>query len=333
MTLQMRPVVNRKNAASRLRIATSVVLLGLGFGLAAFAQEPEADVKDNVAPDHAQRKQWIEDLDSGQFSKRQHATVELRRAGTRVFPLLVEASASESRERSGRAIQILEYYFKNGDADSKAAAEKSLKSVVENGPQRASQRASHILKPPVEPMNPAPGPQQGAIQLQVLGGLVRGAKQIKVSNVNGVKTITSKEPGKTVELKEDPNAGIKMKVTETKNGKKKVTNYEAKNAAELKKKHPDAHKLYQELNKAGRGVFQIQIGGIPGLPQALPPGFPQIRRLPGFGPAKGASVRQAIDGLQESIELLEKAKPGDTVARAEALKKIKAAKEKLEKIK
>ena len=125
--LQMRPVVNRKNAASRLGIATSVVLLGLGFGLAAFAQESDADEKDHVAPDHAQLKQWVEDLDSGQFSKRQHATVELRRAGTRVFPLLVEASASESRERSGRAIQILEYYFKNGDADSKAAAEKALK--------------------------------------------------------------------------------------------------------------------------------------------------------------------------------------------------------------
>ena len=97
-----------------------------------------------------------------------------------------------------------------------------------------------------------------------LRGLVprggRNAKRISIKVVNGLKEIEAEENGRKVKIKDHPENGIEMEVTETKDGKETTSKYKAKSADDLKKNHPDAHKLYEKYNqKNGRGAIQIRI--------------------------------------------------------------------------
>src|SRR2546426_468022 len=83
----------------------------------------------------------------------------------------------------------------------------------------------------------------GQIQIQVQAGGVAGPggfKRMHMKNVNGVKEIEVDDNGKKVKIVDDPNNGIKVEVTEkNKEGKEETKKYEAKNADELKKNHPE----------------------------------------------------------------------------------------------
>ena len=89
-----------------------------------------------------------------------------------------------------------------------------------------------------------------------------GANRIRVKNVNGVMTVEVEERDQKVEIVQDPQQGIRMEVTKQKDGQQVTEKYAAKDAAELKKKHPEAYKLYEKYAKVGGNIrFQVQ-GGV-----------------------------------------------------------------------
>lgn len=122
---------------------------------------------------------------------------------------------------------------------------------------------------------------------------------------NGVKEIEAEENGRKVKITDDPAEGIKMEVTEKKDGKEATQKYAAKDAAELKTKHPEAHKLYEEYSQGGANIqiqgFAIPAGAIP--PGAVPPGFPGVPGVPGV--ARAARIKllppDELKAVQEKV--------------------------------
>ncbi len=321
--LRIRPV---------LACAVAVLIGGsMVFAPVAVADEPAAAESAENESDGAgseRLKQWIEELDAAEFSKRQEAGIALRRAGKEAFDLLIEAAASESRERSARAIQVIEFHFRNGDEATKQAAKEALEKIAKSSPDRAARRAANILKPPATPQDEAAQLARGRImRFRALqgGAMVQRGRSVRVStDRNGVKTIDVKEANRTVKLVESPQQGITLTITETKNGKPQVKVYQAKDGAELKKKDAGAFKVYEETRKfGGLPRIQIQIGGFPGV--LPPPAIPQRKPRP-------TQLKAVADKLRSSIEKLEKSDLDDRKALERAIAELRSVQQQLEKL-
>lgn len=292
----------------------------------------------------------MEQLDANRFSERQAAQQRLAEIGKGALPALEKGTQHVSREVAVRSLDILKGLFQGGDDATKAAAKETLERLAKNNDGTLAKRAGDILSPPKPapqvPPGLVPGRIGGAqIQIQVVGGAGGNFKR-SVKDVNGVKEIEAEENGKKVKIVDDPAKGIKLEVTETKDGKETTQKYEAKDAAELKTKHPEAHKLYEEYSKQPAGI-QIRGFAVPGAipPGALPPGFPALPGAPGgvkiprikilrpddFEAAKG-SVDGALKDLGAALKTLKDAKAGSEELK-KAQEQLEAAKKQVEELK
>ncbi len=301
----------------------------------------KVDAANRAVASPAEIDKLMEQLDANRFSERQTAQQKLAELGKAAFPALEKGTQHVSREVAVRSLDILKNHFQGGDAANKSAAKESLERLAKSNDATLAKRASEILSPP----KPAPQVPQGIapgrigaaqIQIQVVGGAGGNVKKVTVKDVNGVKEIEAEENGKKVKISDDPAKGIKLEVTETKDGKETTQKFEAKDAAELKTKHPEAHKLYEEYSKQPAGI-RLQVGGFPG--GALPPGFP----APGARPRikilrpddlKGLqdSADSALKELESALKTLKDAKAGSEELK-KAQEQLEAAKKQVEELK
>lgn len=285
---------------------------------------------------------FIKQLTSPNFTERQAASQQLATLGQSAIPKLTATALGKNRESVTRSVDILRGHLKSADKKlqvaAKAALEK-LSNIEEGVGPRLAREALAPPKPRPVPGQAVPGfkmlPQ---IQLQVQGG----AQGIKMRNVNGIKDIEVTENGRKVKIHDDPNQGIKVEIIETKEGKPVTRAFKAKNADELKKKSPEAHKLYEKYAKGGAGNIQlgnIQIQGNVFPPNQFPkfnvPGFPQ--QIPGNMPRRVADIQlrqmeRMIQSIQKQLQAGgENAAPAkETLEHLKrALEEIKKAREKL----
>lgn len=120
---------------------------------------------------------------------------------------------------------------KNGKETTKKYKAKSADDLKKNHPDAHDTYEKYTKAPVRIPI------QVRGINLQLRGLVPRGvrnAKRISVKVVNGVKEIEAEENGRKVKIKDDPDSGIEMEVTETKDGKETTSKYKAKSAADLK---------------------------------------------------------------------------------------------------
>ena len=257
----------------------SALLMTVSMGL--HAQQGETDV------DEQPIATLIKQLASPNFAERQAASQKLATLGQQAIPKLTATALGNNREAVTRSVDILRGHLKSADEKLQAAAKVALEKLS-NIEQGVGPRLAREALAPPKP-RPQPVPRQVApgirivpqIQLQVQGG----AQGIKMRNVNGIKDIEVTENGRKVKIHDDPNQGIEVEIIETKEGKPVTRAFKAKNADELKKKSPEAHKLYEKYSKGGAGNIQlgnIQIQGnvfppnqipqfkIPGVPQQIP---------------------------------------------------------------
>lgn len=313
--------------------------------------EPAGEEKAET-PDYAE---LARQLDADKFQDRQAAGLKLAEAGKAAIPALAEAAQNGSREAATRAIEILKNHFQKGDEANKAAAKEALDAIAKGENPAAARRAEEALNPKPANQNLPPGlgnlriaPGRIQIQVQGIAGGAGGNKRVTVKNNNGVKDIEVDDNGKKVKIHDDPNDGIKIEVTEkNKEGKEETKKYEAKNVEELKKNHPEGHKIYDEYSKQPGG---IQIQGIQLQPGVLPPGFPQlpVPGVPGIPAAiRPIRVRPALERpatakieavqkqLEEALESLKKLEQDG--AKPDSIKKladlIEAAKKQLDEAK
>lgn len=270
----------------------------------------------------------IRELDANRFSRRQAASEKLKKLGVAATEGLTKAALGDGREAATRALEILIDQYSHSDEQVKKAAEAALKKIETSEKPAVARRASEALHPKPPPPAPRAMPAfPGQIQIQVQGIAI--GQGIQVRNVNGVKTIEAKEKDRTVKIVDDPNNGISVTITETKNNKKTTRQFKAKDAAELKKKHPEAFKAYEKYKGQG-GIIQ----GFMIRPGAA---LPAIR----LQPARVAQPReQKITGqlrdvarqLDQTRDLLKKAsgKPGEAARIAEALEQLEKARKTLQ---
>jgi len=249
----------------------------------------------------------IEQLKSGRFNERETASRKLAEFGRAAIAPLTEAAMGNQREVTMRAINILKRYLESNDQETRQAARAALETIATGTQASAARQAQQILNPPAPPEAEAPPAGRirvlgGPIQIRVQAG-VAGNQRIRIKQVNGVKEIEAVENGLKVTIKEGPGIGIKLEVTEKKDGKETTKKYEAKDADELSKKHPEAHKLYKKYTKQPK--FNIQL---PNLQQAVPliPGQNQLPPIPGFRLPPGLIPQQAKQSLGKAHKELDK---------------------------
>jgi len=318
----------------------STFLIAIAVSLLAQQLEAETDGKP-IAP-------LITELASPNFAERQAASKQLTDLGLEAIPQLTVAALGNNREAVARSVNILKIHLKSADENLKTAANLALKKISAVDQGVGPRLAREALAPPKPRPQPVPGQAAPGIrivpqiQLQIQAGAQGGAQAIKMRNVNGIKDIEVTEKDRKVKIHVDPNQGIKVEIMETKEGKPVTRAFKAKNADELKKKSPEAHKLYEKYAKGGAGNIQlgnIQIQGNVFPPNQIPkfnvPGFPQ--QIPGNMPRRVADIQlgqmeRMIQSIQKQLQAGgENAAPAkETLEHLKrALEEIKKAREKL----
>lgn len=256
----------------------------------------------------------IELLKSGRFNEREAASRKLAQFGRAAIAPLAEAAMGNQREVTMRAINILKKYLGSSDEQTRDAAKQALEQIAAGPQVTAARQAEQVLNPPPPPEPEVPPAGRiralGPVQIRVqVGGA--GNQRIRIKQVNGTKEIEAEENGRKVTIKEDVKNGIKMEVTEKKDGKETTKKYEAKDVDDLAKKHPAAHQLYKKYTKPPNLKIQL-----PNLQQAIPliPGQNQLPPIPNLQLPRGPippqatrSLQQAHQELNKSIQQLEEA--------------------------
>jgi hypothetical protein len=301
------------------------IVLGLSCWTARGADEPaktetaEKAAEASKAPSAEQIAKLVEQLDADRYADRQAASEKLATIGKPAIAALFKAAVGESAEVTVRAIGLLGKFLESSDQETKNAAKSALETIAKSDRQGAARRAQELIKPPAMG-TPAPGGNGialGRIQFQVQAiGVGVGGSRKSMKVVNGVKEIEAEEDGKTVKITDDPQQGIKIEVTSKENGKDVTKKYEAKDAKELEKKHPEGYKLYKEHAAdqnvgGGGGVLQLQFnaGGIqiaPAVPAPMAPLQPGNREAPRRGIKAVESATATMETLSRLIETLTK---------------------------
>jgi hypothetical protein len=282
-----------------LRNLCWVVAAALVVARPAWADEPAADAKPAIAD-------LVRQLDAESFTERQAASAELAARGREAIPALIEAARGESAEAATRSVDVLRKHWEGSDDALKTAAKEALEKLA-TGDGATARRATEILKPkPMTPVNPrgvplAPGiravPGGGAFRIAVAAGGIGGGKRITMKEADGVKEIDVVEGDRTTRIEETPGKSIKIKVTDKKDGKAETKEYEAKTVEELKEKHPEGHKIYEQYGKGG-GEIRVE-----GLRFGIAPGAPGV---PGFAPAPIALPRERPIIIRDPKELTDR---------------------------
>jgi len=323
---------------------------------AANAPPAAAEADEPAAPPTAAAAEiagWTKQLDSDKFVERDQASRKLTAAGKAALPALAEAVKSPSREVVNRAFEILTGHLASSDAALAGDARAALEAIAKSDDAALARRAAALLKPDDPPTPNARFGRLGGIgRIQIGGGiqlgpggalqLQAGGARVQMRNVNGNKTIDAEENGRKVHIEDSPQNGIAMSVTEKKGDKEETTKYAAASLDELKKKHPEAAKLYEQYNQGLGGALNIQLGaqGVPGgFPPLPPPFFPQPVQPPAApkhdATAKVAEARRNLLAAREFLKKqLKEPAPAELSKALEQLdaidKKLEQALEKLE---
>jgi hypothetical protein len=212
--------------------------------------------------------QWIKDLDSDDFAVRQQASARLIAAGKQAASQVAKAAEGDSAEVRARSLDVLNKLQQSADAETKAEAKKALTELTRSKNAEAAKQADRLLNPskaasaetPRDPL--VPGGIGGVPRIEIRGGVAGGGMRVSTKTVDGHKTIEAEEAGKKTKIEETPKGEIKIEITETVDGKEKVSKFEAKTAEELKKNHPEAHKVYEKYSKM-TVARPIRVGAIP----------------------------------------------------------------------
>ncbi len=217
---------------SRLLALCVVMVLGSPAIFAADAP-PAADTPPTTRPADASISEFIAKLGDENFKTREAASDELHKIGHAALPALKDAAKSPDPEVQARA--------------------QALIKEIEN-PPKPKVADTQVDFGPIGNMRNANGQFRIVVNGQALnvnGGNVRMSKTVTV--VNNRKEIEVTENQQKIHIVQDAD-GIKMSVTDTTDGKETTKTYEAKNAAELKEKQPEAFKIYEQTTKDDQGA-------------------------------------------------------------------------------
>lgn len=199
----------------------------------------------------------IERLGARQFDVRQQATRDLQRVGGAAIPALESAAKSSDRETRMRALDLLKMHSRGSDAELSDSASEVLKRLASDKDHPAGRLAANILDNRLEKIR-SQLQQQAALaqriaaqninlRIQMNPRIARAAAPIRLAPKravqNGRVQISDNRKGKLqVQV---ANGKIKVIEVQLPDGTKK--NY--KDIKEVKEKHPDLFKRYEDIAK------------------------------------------------------------------------------------
>ncbi|HWA97320.1 MAG TPA: hypothetical protein VG713_02460 [Pirellulales bacterium] len=310
----------------RLRSVAVIAALGapLGYPRAAFADETEAKPAALSTPvAEATVRQWIKELDADRFEVRDRAQSALTEAGYLpgnapiVVAALIDAARHGSLEVTMRTMNVLQDLYESSAPPTREAAREALLELARSDNKALAAKAAAIVQPNgadaasplgIPGMVPAPAIVHRGANFQInFGGMGGHVVQFQAMG-NGERTAHVVENGRTIDLKEDAN-GIRVSVTEKVKGKDETRLFEAKDAEELKKRHPAVYQLYQQhLAGKGNGNMLIIGGGAnvvigpPGVAQLQQPQIGPQQNLAGELAASGRDLEAAAKRLRQHID-------------------------------
>lgn len=162
-----------------------------------------------------------------------------------------------------------------------------------------------------------PGVPQNQAQIQINGQLFGGIgglnQTMEVSVVDGKRQVKVQNGDEKVEINDENGKDIVLKHTRPVDGKAKTDEYKAADLDDLKKKHPEAAKLYEKhgganlggvnLGAGGGGIqIQMRAAGVGGAPLQFQPRF-QVEPVPvpSNRPAGPRTIRAEQDGRKIEI--------------------------------
>lgn len=256
-----------------------IVVLAVGNAAAQQNVDKPAIAKPAVSAEEIAR--WLNELGSQDFTVREQASRRLVEAGEAVVDPVTQLADTDNLELAMRGLFILKEQMQSKDAGVKAAAKKALEKLAASSRASVAKRAQGILNPPAD--NPAQnGINPGQLQLRLLPVIPGGARNVRVSsrNQNGRTELDITEDDIKVAISHSNGRDIVVKVTDPpKEGKAQpAKEFAAKDADELKQKHPEAHKYFERYAAGNNpaGVFalgqaqvQLQRNAAPGIPARL----------------------------------------------------------------
>ncbi len=207
---------------------------------------------------------WISQLDSDSFADRENSAQRLYDTGSDAIKPLAEAARGHSYEQTAAAIGVLRRMLKSDDLEVGKTAQTALEQIATGHCDSAANLATDALQPPVElpevvypqvtpGMRRMNAMRMRAVQLQMAAAV----PVVPIVPVVVVESTVAHDNGKKIQIDEDPQNGIRMRVTEKVTGVWTIKSYQAKDADELKQKSPDAHKMY-EIAKKSKDAMHFQ---------------------------------------------------------------------------
>jgi len=252
----------------------------------------------------------IRETASVDFRTRTIAWRELQKLGAQMIPEVVKAldslnaekQTSQSRKLSTRCRYLLDTCLGSRDEPTRQAARRALKQLQHSKNRTTAAFATYLLR--VGPRQQSATTRNSLQNLRPNGEITCSWNRPlswmvaeATMDENYVTWIQVKESDQTTDITESPQGAIKMKVTQTADGKRRVSDYAADSEGELKKKFPDAHKAY----KRARSFFDRN-----GMKERMQRLFEQYENPParGRGFARSSSATQArrLQRAQETID-------------------------------
>ena len=197
------------------------------------ATEPKP--KPDITPQQQKIADLIKQLGADDFAKRDEASDELQKMGVEALPALREA-------------------LRNDDPSVRSYAEWLVpKMEGRRDPRRqnaAQFRGQQLGIAAGGGMVGVGGAGGGGFQLI---GPRNGRVNVNVAAANGLRVTNINDGQRQINIQEDAD-GIRMTVTENKDGKQEQKEYKAKSIEDLRKDSPEAAQIYDQYTARGRGL-------------------------------------------------------------------------------
>lgn len=278
----------------QVHLGLVAAMLSLMCGSVARAAESEVPT-----PDDTEISTLIEDVTGDDTDAQSTAAAKLLKIGAPAVAPLAEAAEVDDQQVVTRCFDILGRLYASDDQKTVEAAEAALQKLSKSNIRIAAVRALTTLRlkkklqerearlkaagaaPAIPQLRP-----QANMQIQIGGGVQTHSTTI---DATGKRTTHAKNATEEVEITDTKGKSIEVKHTRQVDGQEKTTEYKADDLADLKKKHPEAAKLFEKyvagnnIVIGGGGAIQIQIGNA--APPAVPAPVFNLGATPASSPA------------------------------------------------
>lgn len=253
-------------------IFLTAILVLLGFGTTVHAQsavEPwakELAEKGEEVNSQQQIRRLVRQLDANQFAARQQASEELSRRGKAAIPAIEQAALTGSSEVINRSMALLKTFAGSPEDETAQMAIAALQRLAASNSGSVAHHAGNVIDQLRRVVGP--GRIESLQQELPAAPLVEVQRSVRLSNVEGKRTIDVTENGQRVVAVLAPDGEVRL-TWHSPDGREKTVS--AATAEELKRQDPASFAKLQELIQIAENI----------------PGMQHLRRMPPVGPGLG----------------------------------------------